>query len=237
MTITECKLTVMENLMFVSSEFGNEYHACGFIGNTAIPYALGFCPVTYVQFKTPQHRIHFTEISRRGIYITPVTFDGNVAFKVERFNCTPDAYDLTWKDDPSEKGGRTENYPDEGTFKMIARGNVGVFYIVSNEPVPVPAYIRVGKFMSKCKIETRLIRDVEEKRTGDHEAGIILRAEDIDPSVEILSYEKVPIQHGMYIRNARFRGKAWRLHSTVLGKDVCIPDGTAFYKALEGVAR
>lgn len=219
--------------MFVSTEFGGEYHAYGFIGNTALPYALGLVPVDYEQHKKPMHRVHFSELTKNGIYVTPVTFIGNVQFKVERFNCIPESYELTWKDDPSKKGGRTDNYPDEGVFKMIARGNVGVFYIISEKPVAVPTYIRVGKFMSKCKIDARSVSP--STGNGKARAGIILRAEDIPPSIMLTEYEKMPVQHGMYLRNCMFNGPRVSIKPGISGiGEVNIPVNSAFYAALGG---
>ncbi len=90
--ITECKLMTMENVMFVSTEFGNEYHCYGFIANTALPYAIGLCPSPYEQFKKPMHREHFEILREREIYITPLTFIEEPAYKMERFNCIPEGY-------------------------------------------------------------------------------------------------------------------------------------------------
>jgi CRISPR-associated protein Csc1 len=230
MIITECKITLMENVLFVSTEFGNEYHAYGLIGNTALPYALGLCPSPYLQFKKPMHRDHFKVLREEGIYITPVTFKEPVEFKMERFNCIPESYEHAWNE-PDKHGKvdnrRRENYPDEGIFKMIARGNTGTFYIISSEPVEVPSYIRVGKFMSKCKIDATTVK--AEKKDGIIDAGITLRAEDIDPALKILEFQKIPVQHGMYLRNVRFEGPALSFTSPATGGDVNIPGGTCFY--------
>lgn len=234
--ITECKITTMENVMFVSTEFGNEYHVYGFIANTALPYALNLCPVTYEQFKKPMHRDHFKQLRDNGIYITPLTFIDKPSYKMERFNAIPEGYAHQWNE-PDKNGHvdnrRKENFPDEGVFKMLARGNIGVFYIISEKPVDVPTYIRVGKFMSKCKVETRMLEHHETPETSFNDAGIILRAEDIDPSTQILEYEKIPIQHGMYLRNVRFHGKAIAFESPLLERTVSIPFGTRFYAVEE----
>nr|MDO8111924.1 type I-D CRISPR-associated protein Cas5/Csc1 [Candidatus Sigynarchaeota archaeon] len=228
MIIKECVLDVMENLLFVSTEFGAEYHAYGFIGNTALPYALGLVEVNYKQFAVPMHREHFGKLAVQGIYVTPATFVGDVAFKLERFNCMPDRYDLTW--DPAQtQGGRTVNYPDEGWWKMIRRGNKGVFYILSEkDDVIIPAYARIGKLMSKCKITTAIVPFTKQK--GRVEAGIILRAEDIPSAIELIEYEKMPVQHGMYLRNCTFEGPHVSIRSTLL-RTVNIPAGCGFYTA------
>ena len=232
MIVKECIVDVLEDVLFVSTEFGNEYHSYGFIGNTAIPYAIGFVPVNYKQFTKPMHRDHFRDLVNRGIYITPLTFAGNVAFKIERFNCMPDQYNLTWKEDPSALGGRTVNYPDEGWFKFIRRGNRGSFFTISqHDDVPVPTYIRVGKFMSKCKItSTNIDHPVE---TGVANANIILRAEDMPSDVSIIEHEKMPVQHGMYLKNCIFKGRHVALRSKLLGA-VNIPVNSSFYAALGG---
>ena len=229
--IYECLLSLKEDLMFVSTEIGNEYHAYGLIGNTALPYALNLIPVHYRSFNRPMHREHFETLNNQGIYITPATFIGNIAYKMERFNCMPDRYDLSWKDDPSKKGGRKDNYPDEGWWKMIARGSKAVFYLIAESDVILPQYIRVGKFMSKCIVDIEAVSYSQKEDLFS--TNIILRAEDIHPTIELLQYEKIPIQNGMYLRNVQFKGKGYEIQSQFF-KNVNIPYQSAFYIALGG---
>jgi len=225
MIIQECVMELKEDVMYVSSELGNEYHAYGLIGNTALPYALGLIDVHYTSFKNPMHATHFRDLVTRDIYVTPATFIDDVTFKIERFNCIPDRYNITWGSDK----GRSENYPDEGWFKMIARGNVAVFHVLSPNGVDIPRYVRIGKFMSKCKITEQRVNFTE--RDGSFTSDIILRAEDILPSIVLKRFEKIPIQHGMYLRSCEFNGRAIVITSNVM-KRAIIPHGTGFYKAV-----
>lgn len=235
MIIYECLIEVLENLQYTSTEVGKKYITLGLIGNTALPYALNLIPVHYTSFKKPMHGEHFAGLRERGIYLTPATFLETINFKTERFNCQPDRYNLTWKPKSKEKSGaRGDQYPDEGNWVMIKRGNKAVFYLISEtEEVTLPSYIRLGKFNSKCKLTSTQVSFKTQE--GSLQTDLLLRAEDLDPSLEILQYEKIPIQHGMYLRNVLFQGKGYLLKSNYWGKDMfpLLPVGMAFYKASE----
>ncbi len=249
----------MENVFFASSQFGNEYHTLGLIGNTALPYALHLAPESYLGFEKPHHRPHLKALREAGIYISPATFLGAVRFKVERFNCQPDAYQLFWRpikkgksktiqvgDEGEEgdeegsdggpeksgakaKGGRSTNYPDEGWFKMIARGNTAAFYMTSEKPLEVPSYIRIGKFMSKCKVSQAEVKGQIMSGTRVR-TSLIMRAEDIPASVEIFQFNKIKIQHGTYLANCEFKGDVLQIISSLV-RDAYLPSQSAFYAA------
>lgn len=251
MFVYECQIETMENLLFVSSQFGNEYHTFGLIGNTALPYALHLVPESYVGYLKARHREHFKELTKNAIYITPATFIGNIKYKVERFNCLPDSYQILWRpikkgessdesDDEEEdeeketkketkqKGGRGTNHPDEGWFKVISRGNIAIFYIMCLKALELPQYIRVGKWLSKCKLSMKEMKNRIE--TCRSVTPLILRAEDIPKEIDIYKCNQIPIQHGMYLQNCELEGELVHLQSEILG-DVYIPAKSAFYVA------
>lgn len=228
--VYECLLELKEDVMFVSTEIGNEYHAYGLIGNTALPYALSLIKVHYKSFVRPMHQDHFKILNKNEIYITPGTFLGDIAFKMERFNCMPDRYNLTWHGGDRKSGGRRDNYPDEGWFKMIRRNNKAIFYILSKIELELPQYIRIGKFMSKCGVTSKKIS--YSVKSGDFTTDLLLRAEDIPPSIELTNFEKIPIQNGMYLRNCEFSGEAIELKSDYF-RNALIPNLSTFYCALE----
>lgn len=223
----QCTLELMEDTMFVSSEYGNEYHCHGLIGNSAIPYALGLVPSPYKKYTIPMHTVHFKQLAANGVYVTPASPIGVVDFKLDRFNSRPDQYNLSW----GNAKGRKENYPDEGWFKLLHRGNQFIFYVIATHPVHIPQYIRLGKFMSKAKLTVYEIPNSE--RTEVTNTTVImneyLRAEDIPPTVFITQYDKTPMQHGTYLSKIVMTGDFHQLP----GQDTpyYIPKGTAFYAA------
>jgi CRISPR-associated protein Csc1 len=137
----------------------------------------------------------------------------------------PENYQLSWTD--SKGQGRKSIYPDEGWWKMIRKGNVAVFYILSENEVEIPQYIRLGKFMSKCKINYHQI-EASQKDKGRYLTDLILRAEDIPDTVTLSSYEKLPVPNSIYLKDTAFRGNAWELHTELFQKPF-IPMGCKFY--------
>lgn len=238
MIVYECLLEIMENLQYASTEIGKKYITLGLIGNTALPYALNLVQVNYNRLDKPMHREHFKQLNEMGIYITPATFLGIVDFKQERFNCQPDRYNLTWKsNNPEKSGARGDGYPDEGYWQMLCRGNKATFYIISqnDDECNIPTYVRLGKFNSKCKITAQIVEF--DSKSGTHQTDLLLRAEDLVPSLEILQYDKIPIQHGMYLQNVTFRGKGYLVKSNCWDKDSypILPADMSFYNALQEV--
>ena len=230
MKIQEVKIKLMENVFYCSSELGNEFRTYGLIGNTALPYALHLSPSPYKKFKTPQYKKHFQELREKGIYITPVTFKDPIDFKTSRFNSIPERYNHAWNFTRTGKAKndkrRKENFPDEGWFKLLRKGNIGFFYIISPNGIDVPDYIRIGKFMSKCKLQSKEKKSKEVK--GKLKTDIYLRAEDIDPEIKITQYSKKVIQHGCYLKNMNWMGKGHKVNTSVF-RSVVIPKNTAFY--------
>jgi CRISPR-associated protein Csc1 len=225
MNTYECNMILMEDVMFTSTEYGSEYKAYGLIGNTALPYALDFVPVHHRGFKDPQYHQHFAKLNDEGIFITPATFLNMIEFKLERYNCIPENYQLSWSDDKGK--GRKSIYPDEGWWKMIRKGNTAVFYIFSEKKVKIPQYIRLGKFMSKCMIKSKEI-EISEKKTSEYMTDLILRAEDIPNHITLSSFEKLPVPNSIYLKDTTFYGNAWELH-TDLFRNPFIPKGCKFY--------
>jgi len=240
MNIYECQFETLERLFFASSEFGKEYKTKGIIGNTALPYAMSLIDVSYKQKQKPQHKKDFDILNKKGIYITPVTFY-DINFVLDRFNSIVEGNDkyitinakgkemIHEKKDPADVMPNDRNYPNEGTFKLIGRGSKGIFYVLSNNEIDLPQYIRVGKFMSKCKIITKKIEFVKKKDVMCR-IDIILRSEDIDPLYSIYEYTKILIQNGTYIQNTLIKGDFYHIKSKYFMK-VNLPMNSKFYIA------
>lgn len=242
MKIFECKLTVMENLFFASKEVGKEYITLGLIGNTALPYALNFIPVSKKQSKLPRHEKDFEQLNEDGIFITPVSFV-EISFENDYYNARPDRKGpIIWqqyKEDGSmkrqNKKGRRVNMPDEGWLRLIKQGSWGYFYIIFNNEEKIPAYIneektfytRIGKFMSKCKIEPKEI--AFEEKNEKVLISNILRLEDIPKECSVETSKPIPLRGGRdtYINGGYLEGDVMVLKSSL--KNAGIPKNIAFY--------
>src|SRR5260370_38880080 len=57
------------------------------------------------------------------------------------------------------------NYPANiGRAKELAPESVFEFYVLSEEPITLPRWIRLGKWMSKAQVNVMEIKDIENKK-------------------------------------------------------------------------
>lgn len=176
--IYRCDIELLETTFFSSREVGNTYYTEPFIGNYALAYALGFAQAPYYNDGSIHYREHLSRLNEDDVYVTPATIAGAPAFTFDRFNAQPDAYWFAFTNNAIvtrpdggwvEKSGRVwyvhrpgegrrrvalENRPQFGRIRALATGNRASAYVVSRQEVQIPRYVRLGKFMSKARIDT-----------------------------------------------------------------------------------
>ncbi|MBM7555644.1 type I-D CRISPR-associated protein Cas5/Csc1 [Halanaerobacter jeridensis] len=201
---------LLENTFFASREIYNYYETEAVIGHFALAYALGLCQSPYTPTKKPLYQEHFTELNEKGIYITPATVMGDVEFVIQTFNTLSDSYWYQFKSNAVETDrnkGRTyaSNFPQQGRAKMLAVGNKFSFYLLSKETISLPRYMRLGKFMSKARLEITevdyQIKEVEEKKINR-----VLSPLDLDEETELHSYDTINIRPTPLIKNSILSG-------------------------------
>ncbi|MHA1342274.1 MAG: type I-D CRISPR-associated protein Cas5/Csc1 [Promethearchaeota archaeon] len=226
MIIYYCEILTLGKIFYASSEISDEYQTAPLIGNSALPYALKFIDVSYKQSKKPRHRQDFQILNNKKIYITPAKFIQPIKYSYEFFNGITENYDQ--KISPNAK-----NLPTNGKIRFISFNNKAFFYIISEEPIPhenFPKYIRLGKFMAKCKLNFNTCNF--SVKTGKFDTNLILRAFDIPNDVNIISYKLLSIQHGPYLLNTQFEGKAIIIKNIKYpNENHIIPFNSAFYIA------
>jgi len=240
MRIYRCQLTLLEATFFSSREVSNTYYTEPCIGNIALAYALNFCQSPYFNDGTIHYKAHLKGLNERGIYVTPGTIIGQPRFSLGQFNAQPDAYwyamanntivtrpDGTWaekggaawyiKERWDEKGKKVglENRPQHGRIRALSIGNQAACYIISQEPVDVPSYIRLGKFMSKARVEA-----VEQTAEIVEQEGVVpflLNPADLPAEMSLSIFDLISIPPTPLIRNARLKGRFYQLpHQTFL---------------------
>jgi len=176
MHIYRCRVTLLEATFFSSREISNTYYTEPYLGNFALAYALNFCQSPYFNDGTIHYKAHLSQLNEQGLYVTPAAIQ-QPQFTLMQFNAQPDAYwyamgagaivtrpDGGWV----EGGGKTwyihpregkrykvgaENRPQYGRIRALSVHNQGTFYVLSQKPVSIPRYIRLGKFMSKARLQ------------------------------------------------------------------------------------
>ncbi len=240
MHIYRCELTLMEATFFSSREVSNTYQTEPLIGNIALAYAFGFCRAPYFNDGTIHYKAHLGALNEAGIYVTPATIVGEPRFTLAQFNAQADAYwyamannvivtrpDGTWmerrgaawyiKRYPGDRGQKVglENRPQHGRIRMLAIGNRAVAYVLSREPVVVPRYVRLGKFMSKARVVVEEVPAREVEREGVIIPSLLNPA-DLPPGMEPTIFDLISVPPTPLVRNARLSGRFYRLPDRTL---------------------
>ena len=240
MHIYRCRLTLMEKTFFSSREISRSYYTAPLIGNYALAYAMGLCQSPYFNDGTIHYREHLRALNERGVYVTPATVQGQPRFLVEQFNAQPETYwfamgagvlvtrpdgswmeqdDKVWYIHPPEgrrKKVNAVNRPQFGRIRYLAVGNKAVYYVLSREPIQVPSYIRLGKFMSKARVAGREMDHAQEKLTGVS-VPFLLNPADFGSETELRTFDLVTVPPTPLVKNALLSGPCYRLsNGTVL---------------------
>lgn len=234
MHIYRCELTLLEATFFSSREVSAVYQTEPLVGNIALAYAFGLCHAPYFNDGVIYYREHLTTLNEQGVYVTPATILNQPRFTLAQFNAQADAYwyafannvivtrpDGAW----SEKGGQAwyilwpdgrrqkvglENRPQHGRMRLLAIGNQAVAYVFSHQPRVIPRYVRLGKFMSKARV------DVVEMRHEEHEATsqimpFLLSPADLPPQMSPRAFDLINVPPTPLVRNAMLSGRFYRL--------------------------
>jgi CRISPR-associated protein Csc1 len=248
--VYRCTLELLESTFFSSREIGSLYQTDALIGHIALCYALGLAPSRY-ESRGFHYREDLDALNRRGVYVTPATIRGEARFTLGHFNAQPDGYwsamgnnalisvpDGGW---PTKEGNNwyihtpggerpkkypVENRPQYGRIRALAIGNRADFYVVAAEPLELPAYVRLGKWMSKSRVSAAPVTVTGEANGGA--VPFLLAPADLAPETELIAFDMLAVGPTPLIRNAQLRGPCLRLEGGAL-----LPRGMHFN--LEGL--
>jgi CRISPR-associated protein Csc1 len=235
MQILQCDLTLLENTFFSSREVGNFYQTEPAIGNYALCYALGLVVASYFNTGAIHYAEHLAVLNEAGIYVTPATILGEPRFTIEQFNAQPDSYWFAmgnnalivkpdgWDAEPGSAwylvnratGQRrkvgTSNRPQIGLIKLLGIGNRARFYILSQRELPaVPRYIRLGKWMSKARVDVQTVPF--QPMTGTRVRVIqLLNPVDLAHNTQLHTFDVLNIHPVPLVRNALLSGEFYQL--------------------------
>jgi len=224
MFIYECTISLHENTFFSSREINNFYQTEALLGNYALTYAFGFASSPYNNTAI-LYRQHFSELNNRGIYVTPAKAVGKTSFAISQFNATSESYwskveqnaistDINVKTGKS-KGARAANIPQIGRIKMLGINSKFVCYILSKSELQIPQYIRLGKFMSKAKVQTSKLENKVSDKAVEFTSNALLNPVDLAQDTELGIYDLFSVHPVPLIDNARIRAKSYHLSNGV----------------------
>jgi CRISPR-associated protein Csc1 len=222
------ELWCAEPIFFASRELSDTYYTEGAIGNYALAYALGWARSPYrligKETGTPRYLEDLGPLAEQ-CYILPAFPKGeSVSFRFERFNALSDSYwyamtnnrVATAREDlPLKRTGkkpstyRPSNFPQTGRLRIIERGSR--FQTLVFGKLEIPEYIRVGKFMSKVRIDVVREFAVVPLPEGEYCCNAYLSVADIARNLNLLAFDLISMPPVSLLKNLRFYGTAWRV--------------------------
>ncbi len=231
--IYSCEITLHEATFFSSREISNTYYTEPLLGNYALAYAFGFAQSPYFNKGEIHYAKHLTALNEQGIYITPGTIQGSPRFTFGQFNAQPDAYwfafannaivsrpDGAWMEKTGpvwyahQSGARRkvglENRPQYGRIRMLAIGNTAVCHIISSQPLTLPRYIRLGKFMSKARVVvTKQPVNIVQRQQQRFDS--LLNPADLPPDYQLSIFDLVTVPPTPLVQNAVLSGAFYEM--------------------------
>lgn len=222
------ELWCAEPVFFASRELSDTYYTEGTIGNYALAYALGWARSPYRLLGEatgrPTYLEDLTPLAGQCYILPAWPVDISASFRFERFNALSDSYwyamtnnrVATAREDlPLKRTGkkpntfRPSNFPQTGRLRLIERGNR--FQTIVFGDSELPEYIRVGKFMSKVRVEIVKTVSVTVQTPGEYNCRAYLNSADLPSGLNLLSFDLISIPPASLLKNLRFSGAAWQV--------------------------
>lgn len=222
------ELWCAEPVFFASRELSDTYYTEGTIGNYALAYALGWARSPYRltgrDTGRPKYIEDLTPLANQCYVLPAWPVNGTASFRFERFNGLSDSYwyamtnnrvATSREDLPLKRTGkkpntfRPSNFPQTGRLRVIERGNR--FQTIVFGDRSLPEYIRVGKFMSKVRIDLIQSLPITKLTEGTHQCSTYLNVADLPSTLEMISFDLISMPPASLLKNLQFRGSAWQI--------------------------
>lgn len=211
-TIYRCELELHDSLYFATREIGRLYETEPILHNYALCYALGlvdsethsttvveehsyryFCPE-----QVPQYEEHLIPLNQQGIYVTPARAVSHAAV-LNTWKYADNRYHV-------EMQKTQKNIPSFGRAKEIAPESIFECFIISQKPLVLPKWIRLGKWMSKAEVRVEELPKPT-RGEGTFTFPYSLNPVDVMFTHQVLSYDVVNMPPVSLIRNVTMRGQ------------------------------
>ncbi len=215
--ISRYRLELHDSLYFATRELGRLYETEPIIHNYALCYALGLVDsdryntrveneAEYRYFcatQIPLYEAHLTRLNEAGIYVTPAR------------SITYAATLNTWKYANNnyhvEMQKTQKNIPSFGRTKEIAVESEFEFFLISQQQLNLPRWIRLGKWASKAEISKIEDYSNPQRRSGSFTFSYPLNPLDVMFSYRVMSYDTINMPPVSLIRNVSLSGEYYQL--------------------------
>jgi CRISPR-associated protein Csc1 len=223
MIITVCHLHLHDYLFYASREMGRLYETEKYLHNYGLTYALGLVASPYANpVQVPHYQEDLDRMNEQGVYVTPAypvrytfSFSTFKMANVNYYNFTPQM---------------SRNQVVFGRSKELAPESSFEFFVLSEQPVALPRWIRLGKWMAKGRIDI-VAQGTPRTRQGTFRAAGALNPLDLSLHPETCNI--IAMAPSSLITNVSCSGDYYELTYSENGRErtICLPADMSYRPA------
>jgi CRISPR-associated protein Csc1 len=199
--IYRCEIELHDSLYYATREIGRLYETEAILHNYSLCYALGLIKSdTYRYFckeQIPQYEEHLTQLNEQQIYVTPARSLRHASV-LNTWKYANNNYHV-------EMTKTQKNIPSFGRAKEIAPESIFEFFVISQNSLKLPKWIRLGKWMSKA--EVKMEQTQVKIKTGNFTCTYPLNPLDVMFTNQVISYDVINMPPVSLIRNVILNGE------------------------------
>jgi CRISPR-associated protein Csc1 len=199
--IYRCEIELHDSLYYATREIGRLYETEAILHNYSLCYALGLIKSdTYCYFckeQIPQYEEHLTQLNEQQIYVTPARSVRHASI-LSTWKYANNNYHV-------EMTKTQKNIPSFGRAKEIAPESIFECFVISQNSLKLPKWIRLGKWMSKAEVKTEPIQ--VKTKTGNFICTYPLNPLDVMFTNQVISYDVINMPPVSLIRNVTLNGE------------------------------
>jgi len=216
MYVTICQLVLHENLFYATREVGRLYETGRYLHNYGLTFALGLVTTPYFNSSgVPRYTEDLAPLNGQNIYVLPAK-PVAVEFELTTFKYADNRYHVQM-----EQSSR--NTPTFGRAKELATGSVFEFFMLSDQALTIPKWIRLGKWMSKAAVEVTHQEAIKGVQSGSFISATPVNPIDLLPETRLLTYDLISMPPVSLLDHAHLAGPHYRLAD---GR--CVAAGVAY---------
>lgn len=200
-TIYRCEIELHDSLYYATREIGRLYETEAILHNYSLCYALGLINSDNYRYfckeQIPQYEEHLIPLNEQKIYVTPARSVRHASI-LNTWKYANNNYHV-------EMTKTQKNIPSFGRAKEIAPESIFEFFVISQNSLKFPKWIRLGKWMSKAEVKAELTP--AKIKTGHFTCPYPLNPLDVMFTNQVISYDVINMPPVSLIRNVTLNGE------------------------------
>lgn len=203
----QCKIELHDSLYYATREIGRLYETEAILHNYGLCYALGLVESDSYRYfcaeQIPQYQEHLMPLNERGIYVTPARPMAHTSV-LNTWKYANNNYHV-------EMEKTQKNIPSFGRTKEIAPESVFECFIISENPLRLPKWIRLGKWMSKAQVTIQELPKFKKHQQDIFTCSYPLNPLDVMFLNQVISYDVINMPPVSLICHVTMRGEYYDL--------------------------